>query len=189
MDEEMVGEVLKDADERMKKAVEALRRELLTIRTGRATPALIDRMPVEYYGTPTPLNQLATISAPEPRLLTVQVWDKSAVPVVEKALQKSEMGFNPASDGNLIRIPIPPLTEERRREMVKMVKHKVEEGRVSVRNIRRDALHDLKEMETEKMISEDENKHAAQKIEELVHKHIREAEHMGDAKEAEVLEV
>jgi ribosome recycling factor len=189
MDSEMVGEVLKDADDRMDKAIEALRRELTTIRTGRATPALIDRMPVEYYGTPTPLNQLASISAPEPRLLTVQVWDKSAVAIVEKALRKSEMGLNPATDGNLIRIPIPPLTEERRREMVKTVKHKVEDARVAVRNIRRDALHDLKEMETEKMISEDDDKRAAEKIEELVHKHIREAEHIGDAKEAEVLEV
>jgi ribosome recycling factor len=173
----------------MKKAIEALKRDLLSIRTGRATPALIDRLPVEYYGTPTPLNQLAQITAPEPRLLVVKPYDRSAFGLIEKALQKSEQGFNPASDGQVIRIPIPLLTEERRRDMVKQVKHKVEEGRVSIRNIRREALHDLKEMETEKMISEDDHKRAAEKMEDLVHKFIREAEHVGDAKEAEVLEV
>jgi len=185
----MTEDVLKDAEERMKKAIEALKRDLLSIRTGRATPALIDRLPVEYYGTPTPLNQLAQITAPEPRLLVVKPYDRSAFGIIEKALQKSEQGFNPASDGQVIRIPIPLLTEERRREMVKQVKHKVEEGRVAIRNIRRDALHDLKEMETEKIISEDDHKRAEARMEELVHKYIREAEHVGDAKEAEVLEV
>lgn len=185
----MTEDVLKDAEERMKKAIEALRRDLLSIRTGRATPALIDRMPIEYYGTPTPLNQLAQISAPEPRLLVVQPFDKGTFSLIEKALQKSEQGFNPSSDGRLIRIPIPPLTEERRRDMVKQVKHKVEEGRVSIRNIRRDALHDLKEMESEKMISEDDLKRASEKMEDLVHKYIREADHVGSDKEAEVLEV
>jgi len=185
----MTEDVLKDAEERMKKAIDALHRDLLTIRTGRATPALIDRMNIEYYGAPMPLNQLATISAPEPRLLVVQPWDKSALPVIEKALQKSEMGFNPSNDGQVIRIPIPPLTEERRREMVKMVKHKVEDGRVSLRNVRRDALHTLKEMDNEKMISEDDHKRAAEKLDDIVHKFTREAEHIGDAKEAEVLEV
>jgi ribosome recycling factor len=185
----MTEDVLKDAEERMKKAIEALRHSMLSIRTGRATPALIDRLPIEYYGTPTPLNQLATVSAPEARLLVVQPWDKGSLSIIEKALQKSEMGFNPSNDGRIIRIPIPPLTEERRREMVKMVKHKVEEGRISIRNVRRDAMHDLKELETEKMISEDEHKRAAEKMEDLVHKYIREAEHVGDDKEREVLDV
>jgi ribosome recycling factor len=185
----MIDDVLKDAEERMKKAIEALRRDLLTIRTGRATPALIDRMPIEYYGTPMPLNQLATVTAPEPRLLVVQPWDKGSLSIIEKALQKSEMGFNPANDGRLIRIPIPPLTEERRREMVKMVKHKVEEARVAIRNIRRDAMHDLKELETEKLISEDDHKRADQRMEDLVHKYIRQSEIIGDEKENEVLEV
>jgi ribosome recycling factor len=185
----MTDDVLKDAEERMKKAIEALKRDLLSIRTGRATPALIDRMPIEYYGTPTPLNQLAQITAPEPRLLVVRPYDKGVFSIIEKALQKSEQGFNPSNDGQVIRIPIPLLTEERRREMVKQVKHKIEEGRVSIRNIRRDALHDLKEMETEKMISEDDHKRAAEKMEDLVHKYIREAEHVGDDKEREVLEV
>jgi ribosome recycling factor len=136
-----------------------------------------------------PLNQLATISAPEARLLVVQPWDKGSLPIIEKALQKSEMGFNPSNDGQVIRIPIPQLTEERRRDMVKMVKHKVEDGRVSMRNIRRDALHTLKEMENEKMISEDDHKRAADKLDDLVHKYPREGERIGDAKEAEVLEV
>jgi ribosome recycling factor len=185
----MIDDVLKDAEERMKKAIEALRRDLLTIRTGRATPALIDRLPIEYYGTPMPLNQLATVSAPEPRLLVVQPWDKGSLSIIEKALQKSEMGFNPANDGRLIRIPIPPLTEERRKEMVKMVKHKVEEARVAMRNIRRDAMHDLKELETEKMISEDDHKRADQRMEDLVHKYVRQAEVIGEEKENEVLEV
>ena len=185
----MVDDVLKDAESRMKKALEALGRELLSIRTGRATPALIDRLSVEYYGTPMPLNQLASISSPEPRLLVVQPWDKGALHIIEKALQKSEMGFNPSTDGQVIRIPIPPLTEERRREMVKQVKHKVEEARVAMRNIRRDASHQLKELESEKMISEDDHKRASEKLDDLVHKLVREAEHVGDAKEAEVLEV
>jgi ribosome recycling factor len=185
----MTEDVLKDAEERMKKAVEALRRELASIRTGRATPALVDRVTVEYYGTPTPLNQLAQITAPEPRLLVIKPYDKSALTLIEKALQKSEQGFNPSNDGQVIRIPIPQLTEERRKDMVKSVKHKVEEGRVAVRNIRRDSMHDLKELENEKLISEDDHKRATDRLEDLVHKYIRECEHIGDAKEAEVLEV
>ncbi|MEA2574490.1 MAG: ribosome recycling factor [Chloroflexia bacterium] len=185
----MIEDVQRDAEDRMKKAIEALRRDLQTIRTGRATPALLDRVTVEYYGTPTPLNQLATIAAPEPRLLTVKPWDKGVLSIIEKALQKSEMGFNPSNDGQLIRIPIPALTEERRREMVKMVKHKVEECRVAIRNVRRDVLHDLKEMESEKMISEDDHKRANEKIDTLSHKYVAEADQVGEAKEHEVLEV
>lgn len=185
----MTEDVLKDAEDRMKKAVEALRRELGSIRTGRATPALVDRVMVEYYGTPTPLNQLAQITAPEARLLTIKPYDKSSLSAIEKALQKSEQGFNPSNDGQVIRIPIPQLTEERRRDMVKSVKHKVEDCRVAVRNIRRDALHDLKELESEKIISEDDLKRASDKVEDLVHKYVRECESIGEAKEAEVLEV
>lgn len=185
----MIEDVQRDAEDRMKKAIEALRRDLITIRTGRASPALLDRVTVEYYGTPTPLNQLATIAAPEPRLLTIKPWDKGALPIIEKALQKSEMGFNPSNDGQLIRIPIPALTEERRREMVKLVKHKVEESRVAIRNVRRDVMHDLKEMENEKMISEDEHKRAHEKIDALAQKYVLEADHVGEAKEHEVLEV
>jgi ribosome recycling factor len=185
----MIDDLLKDADERMKKAIEALKRDMQSVRTGRATPALVERVMVEYYGTPTPLNQLAQINAPEPRLLVVQPYDKSSMSAIEKALQKSEQGFNPSNDGRLIRIPIPALTEERRRDMVKQVRHKIEEGRVSIRNIRRDVMHDLKEMETEKMISEDEHKRGNERLEDLVHKHTREAEVIGQAKEDEVMEV
>ncbi|MDQ6694996.1 MAG: ribosome recycling factor [Chloroflexota bacterium] len=185
----MTEDVIKDAEDRLKKAIEALRRDLQTIRTGRATPALVDRVFVEYYGAPTPLNQLATVNAPEPRLLLIKPYDKSSIGLIEKALQKSDMGFNPSSDGQVIRIPIPALTEDRRRDMVKIAKSKVEEGRISIRNVRRDALHDLKEMESEKMISEDDLKRASEKIEDLMHKYVREAEQIGDAKEIEVMEV
>jgi ribosome recycling factor len=185
----MIDDLIKDAEERMKKAVEALKRDLVSIRTGRASTTLIDRLMVEYYGSPTPLNQLAQINSPEPRLLVVQPFDKNSMPLIEKALQKSDQGFNPTSDGKVIRIPIPPLTEDRRRDLVKTVKHKVEEGRVSLRNIRRDAMHDLKEMESEKMVSEDEQKRGNDRLDDLVHKYIREAEQVGDAKEAEVMDV
>jgi ribosome recycling factor len=185
----MIDEVLKDAEDRMKKAIEAVKRDMHSVRTGRATPALVERVMVEYYGTLTPLNQLAQINAPEPRLLVVQPYDKGSMPAIEKALQKSEQGFNPSSDGRLIRIPIPALTEERRRDMVKSLRHKVEEGRVSIRNIRRDVMHDLKEMESEKMLSEDEHRRANERLEDLVHKYTREAEVVGQAKEDEVMEV
>lgn len=185
----MIDDVQKDAEDRMKKALEALKRDLHTIRTGRATPSLIERMNVEYYGAPTPLNQIAQITVAEARMLVVTPYDKSALSTIEKALQKSELGFNPSSDGRIIRIPIPPLTEERRREMVKLVKHHVEEGRVALRNVRRDAMHSLKELHDEKMISEDEQKRASEKLEDLVHKYVREAEQIGQSKEAEVMEV
>jgi ribosome recycling factor len=185
----MIDDVLKDAEDRMKKAIEAVKRDMHSVRTGRATPALVERVMVEYYGTLTPLNQLAQINAPEPRLLVVQPYDKGSMPAIEKALQKSEQGFNPSNDGRLIRIPIPALTEERRRDMVKSLRHKVEEGRVSIRNIRRDVMHDLKEMESEKMISEDEHRRANERLDDLVHKYAREAEVVGQAKEDEVMEV
>ncbi|MGA7730385.1 MAG: ribosome recycling factor [Chloroflexia bacterium] len=185
----MIDDVLKDAEDRMKKAIEAVKRDMHSVRTGRATPALVERVMVEYYGTLTPLNQLAQINAPEPRLLVVQPYDKGSMPAIEKALQKSEQGFNPSNDGRLIRIPIPALTEERRRDMVKSLRHKVEEGRVSIRNIRRDVMHDLKEMESEKMISEDEHRRANERLDDLVHKYTREAEVVGQAKEDEVMEV
>lgn len=185
----MTEDVLKDAEDRMKKAIEALKRDMLSVRTGRATPALVDRMMIEYYGTPTPLNQLAQINAPEPRMLMITPYDKSSLATIEKALQKSEQHFNPSNDGRVIRIPIPALTEERRRDMVKQVKNKVEEGRVAIRNIRRDVMHDLKEMETEKMISEDDRKRADTRVDELVHKYTREADSVGQSKEEEVMEV
>jgi ribosome recycling factor len=187
--EAMIDDVLKEAEGKMKKTIEALHRELTSIRTGRASPTLIERLLVEYYGTTTPLNQLAGISAPEPRLLQVTPWDKGALGAIEKAIQKSELGLNPTNDGKLIRIAIPALTQERRRDMSKLVKHHVEEARVALRNVRRDALADLKELENEKMISEDEHKRGNERVQNLVDRYIREAEEVGAAKEAEVLEV
>src|ERR1700738_4826729 len=142
----MIDPILADAEPKMRKSVEDFATDLSTIRTGRANPALIDKVMVPYYGTPTPLNQLAQISAPEPRLLVVQVYDQSQIGDIEKALRTSEQGLNPASDGQVIRVPIPPLTEERRREFVKLVRHKAEEARVAIRNVRRDEIHRVDQM-------------------------------------------
>ncbi len=185
----MVEDILNEAEDRMRKAVEALRRELTTIRTGRASPALVDRLMVEYYGTPTPLNQLANISTPEARLLVIQPWDRNAIQPIEKAILKSELGLTPSNDGRLIRLVIPQLTEERRRELVKVVRRKVEEGRVAVRNIRRDALEDLKEAEKEKLISEDDFFRGKERLQELTDKYVKEMDELGQQKQAEILEV
>src|SRR5947209_11678261 len=143
----MIDPILRDAETKMSKSVDHFAGELSTIRTWRANPALIDRIMVPYYGTPTPLNQLAQISAPEPRLLVVQVYDKSQIGAVEKALRAGEQGLNPANDGQMIRVPIPPLTEERRKEYVKLVRHKAEEARVAIRNVRRDEIHRVDAMQ------------------------------------------
>ncbi|HMA36390.1 MAG TPA: ribosome recycling factor [Chloroflexia bacterium] len=185
----MTDDLLKDAEIHMQKAIDALRRELLTIRTGRATPALVERVMVEYYGAPTPLNQVAAITAPEARLLQIKPWEKNMIGPIEKAIQKAELGFNPTNDGQLIRIVVPALTEQRRREFVKLIKGHVEDCRVAIRNIRRHAMNDLKELEDEKMIAEDEHKRAGEKVQALVDRYIRDAEHVGEAKEAEVMEV
>ncbi len=152
----MIGETLADAEERMGKAVEALRRELVTIRTGRASPGLVEHLRVDYYGTPTPLRQLASISVPEARLLTIQPWDKGAMESIEKTILKSDLGLNPSNDGTIIRLVIPQLTEERRKELVRVVHKKVEDGRVAIRNVRRDAHEMLRDLMREKEISEDE---------------------------------
>ncbi|MCL5960081.1 MAG: ribosome recycling factor [Chloroflexi bacterium] len=173
----------------MTKAVEALKKDLSGIRTGRASPALIERLPIEYYGATTPLNQLAGISAPEPRLLVVQPWDRSAMGAIEKGILKSELGLNPTNDGKVIRLAIPTLTEERRRELVKFVKGKVEEGKVAIRNLRREAVADLKDLKQEKMISEDDERRADEKAQELTDRFIKQMDAVGAAKEAEILEV
>jgi len=185
----MIEDVLKDAEERMSKAVEVLQDDLKTIRTGRASPALVERLLVEYYGTPTPLNQLATISAPEVRLLTIRPWDPSILPAIEKAILKSELGLTPINDGKIIRLPIPRLTEERRRELVRLVKKRVEEGRVAVRNIRRDALNDLRELEKEGLIAEDEFYRAKDDLQELTDKFIKKMGEIGRKKEEEIVEI
>ena len=185
----MIDEVLRETETKMGKSLEALGRDLTSIRTGRANPALIDKVQVPYYGTPTPLNALATISAPEPRLLLVQVFDRSQIGAVEKAIRTSELGLNPASDGQVIRVPIPPLTEERRREYVRMVKEKAEEARVSVRNIRRDELHQLHNRQKEGEVSEDAVRRAEEQLQKITDQHVHQIDAVAARKEAEVMEV
>ncbi|HEX2912338.1 MAG TPA: ribosome recycling factor [Chloroflexia bacterium] len=185
----MIDDVISETESKMKKANEALRRELLNIRTGRAVPGLIEKLPVEVYGTTTPLNQLGSVSAPEARLLVVQPWDKNTMGAIEKAIQKSEFNLTANNDGKVIRIPFPPLTEQRRKELVKLVKSKVEDCKVSIRNIRRDHVNDLKELLHEKMISEDDEKRAQEKIQHLTDRYAQEADQIGHHKEQEILEV
>jgi ribosome recycling factor len=163
----MMKDAIAHAEERMKKAMEALRRDLSTIRTGRASPALLDRVHVEYYGTDTPLNQVAGVSAPEARMLMIQPWDRGTIPAIEKAIQKSDLGLTPSNDGQVIRLSIPPLTEERRKQLVKTVHGMVEESKVSVRNIRRDAVHSVQKLTTDKQISEDEERRGTTQIDDL----------------------
>jgi ribosome recycling factor len=185
----VIDPVLRDAESKMGKSVEHLAGDLATIRTGRANPALIDKILVPYYGTPTPLNQLAQISAPEPRLLVVQVYDKSQMGVVEKALRSGEQGLNPASDGQVIRVPIPPLTEERRREFVKLVRQKAEDARVAIRNIRRDEIHRVDQMEKKGEVAEDDSKRAHARLQKLTEANIEKVDAVAARKEAEVMEV
>jgi ribosome recycling factor len=185
----MIEDVLADAKDRMGKAVEALRKELATIRTGRAHPGLIENLRVDYYGAPTPLNQLATINVPEPRLLTIQPWDQQSLGAIEKAILKSDLGLNPSNDGSIIRLAIPQLTEERRKELVKVVRKKVEEGRVAVRNVRRDRHDELRRLQKEKEISEDAQYLAQEELQKLTDSFIQEVERVGEEKEAELLAV
>ena len=185
----MIKEVLSDAEHRMGKAVEALHHHLASVRTGRANPSLLDRIVVDYYGTPTPVNQLAGISVPESRMLVIQPWDKGSMAATEKAIMKSDLGITPSNDGQVIRLGIPPLTEERRKQMVKQVHSLVEEGKVSVRNVRRDALASAKELAGDKLVSEDEERRASTQVDEMTKRFVDEIERVGKAKEAEVLEV
>ena len=185
----MIEDVIAEARDRMQKALEHLQADLTAVRTGRASPSLIERLPVQQYGTEMPLNQLATIAAPEARMLTVSPWDKSALGAIEKAIRKSELGLNPSNDGALIRIVIPPLTEESRRRMVKIVHDKVEQGKVAIRNIRRDAMTQAREFRDEKMISEDDERRAEHQIQELTNKFVAQADQLGKAKEQDVMAV
>ena len=185
----MIDPVLRDAEAKMAKSLEHFATELSTIRTGRANPALIDKVMVPYYGTPTPLNQLAQISAPEPRLLVVQVYDKSQIAVIEKALRSGEQGLNPASDGQVIRVPIPPLTEERRRDFVKLVRTKAEEARVAIRNIRRDEIHRVDQMEKAGEVAEDDAKRAHARLQKITEAQIEKVDGLAGRKETEVMEV
>ncbi len=185
----MIKNVMDDAEVRMGKAIDALRRDLATIRTGRASPSLVERLPVDYYGSSTPLNQLAGISVPEPRMLVIQPWDRGSMAAIEKAIRKSELGLNPTNDGQVVRIAIPPLTEERRKQLVKLVHGHVEEGKVALRNIRRDAMTHVKELLSEKLIGEDDERRAEHQVDELTRRYVSDAERVGKAKEQEVLEV
>ena len=173
----------------MDNTVAALKRELGIIRTGRATPALIENVSVDYYGVATPLNQIASISAPDARVIMVQPWDKQALRDIEKSLMKSEMGFNPSNDGNVITVPIPPLTQERRQELVRVLKRKLEEGKVSIRNVRRDGIETLRRLEREKAISQDENHRGQDQLQKATDAHVKAVDEVGSSKETEIMQV
>ena len=185
----MLKEVYKEAETRMKGAIQALEEDLAGIRTGRASPALIERLQVEYYGSPTPLIQLATISVPEPRSLLIRPFDASTLKTIERAILASDLGLTPNNDGKSIRLNLPPLTEERRRELVKVVHNRVEEGRVATRNVRRDSIRDLREFLQEKMISEDDLKRGEEELQKITDQYIEEINAIGERKEKEILEV
>jgi len=185
----MIEEVLSEAKVRMVKSIEVLQRDLAGIRTGRATPMILDNIKIDYYGTQTPLKQIATISAPEARLLIIQPWDKASLGDITKAIQKSDLGLNPGSDGHVIRLPIPPLSEERRKELVKSVHRRAEEGKVALRNIRRDSLEMIRDLEKEKEISQDEQKRAQNKLQEITDSFIAQTDQIAKDKESELLEV
>jgi ribosome recycling factor len=185
----MVKDILRDVETRMKKTLEALSNTLGSIRTGRASPALVEHLQVEYYGSNMPLNQLANISAPEPRQITIQPWDAGSIKAIEKAIQQSDLGINPSNDGRVIRLGIPQPTQERRKELVKQVKARVEESKVALRNVRREGQDQLKKLEGEKQISEDELKRAQDQLQQLTDRYQKELDSVGTAKEAEVMEV
>jgi ribosome recycling factor len=185
----MVDDLLQDASRRMDKSVESVRHEFNSVRTGRASPALLDRVHVDYYGQRTPLKQLATIGAPEPRLLTIQPFDPSSLRSIERAIQESDLGLTPSNDGKIIRLPIPQLTEERRKELVRVVRHMAEEGRVAVRNVRRDVIHDLKELVDDGDIGADEEHRAEERAQKLTDEHVKAIEELLKHKEAEIMEV
>lgn len=185
----MIGDVLTEADNKMVKAIDTVKKELAGIRTGRARTGLVEHIRVDYHGVPTPLNQIAGISAPEARLLVIQPWDRQSLSSIEKAIMKSDLGLTPSSDGNVIRLVIPQLTEERRKELVKVVRRRVEEGRVAVRNVRREALEQLRELERNKEISEDERERASEQLQKLTDSFMVQVDQSGQDKEAELLEV
>jgi len=185
----MVNRVLRETEEKMRTSLEILKRELASIRTGYAMPALIEHIKVEYGGVPLPLNQIAGISAPAARLLVIQPWDRGSIHSIEKAILKSDLGLNPVSDGNIIRLNIPELTEERRQELTKIVRRRVEEGRVAIRNLRREAINELKGLEKGEGISQDEHKRILDQLQKLTDSFIADIERIGQNKEAELMEV
>jgi ribosome recycling factor len=185
----MIDDLLADAGRRMDKSVEATAHELTTVRTGRASSALLDRLTIDYYGQPTPLNQLATVNVPEPRLLTVQPYDPSVLKTIERAIQESDLGLTPSNDGKIIRLPIPQLTEERRKELVKVVRHLTEEGRVAVRNVRRDVMHHLKDLVKAGDVGDDEERRAEERAQKLTDEHVKRIDDLLKRKEEEIMEV
>jgi ribosome recycling factor len=189
MAENLIDELLQDAAERMSKSVESAQHEFSTVRTGRASPALLDRIVVDYYGAMTPLNQLSTISAPEARLLTVQPYDKSSIKAIEKSINESDIGLTPSNDGNLIRLSIPELTEERRKELVKVIRNLAEEGRVAIRNVRRDTMQHLREMKNDGEASSDDEHRAEVELQKLTDGRVGELDGLLKAKEEEILAV
>ncbi|MCC7206772.1 MAG: ribosome recycling factor [Anaerolineae bacterium] len=185
----MINDILKDAEGRMKGAVHALQEDLNGIRTGRANPALVEKLMVEYYGTPTPLYQLATINIPEAMMITIKPFDKSSLKTIEKAILASDLGLTPGNDGTLIRLVLPALTQERRKELVKVVHHRLEESRVAMRNVRRSAIEDLRSFEKEGLISEDESRRGQDDVQKLTDKYIEQVEDIGKRKEQEIMAV
>jgi ribosome recycling factor len=185
----MIDDLLTDAGRRMDKSVEAAQHELNTVRTGRASAALLDRVNVDYYGTATPLRQLATINVPEPRMLTVQPFDPSSIKAVERAIQESDLGLTPSNDGKIIRLPIPQLTEERRKELVKIVRGLAEDGRVAVRNVRRDVMHHLKDLVRDGDVGDDEERRAEDRAQKLTDEHVHRIDELLKRKEEEIMEV
>lgn len=185
----MIDDILKDAEQRMQKSIESMRSDMAKIRTGRASPALIDHLMVDYYGSPTPINQVANITVQDARTLGVQPWEKPMVPVVERAIMEANLGLNPMTAGELIRIPLPPLTEERRKEMVKVAASEGENGKIAVRNIRRDANSDFKSLLKDKDITEDDDKRAQDLVQKLTDKYVSEIDEIVKEKEAEILTV
>jgi ribosome recycling factor len=186
---ELTDELLDDAGTRMEKSVEATQHEFATVRTGRASPALLERIVVDYYGAMTPLNQLATLSAPEARLLTVQPYDKSSIKAIEKAINESDVGLNPSNDGSVVRLVVPELTEERRRELVKVVRQIAEDGRVKVRNVRRDVMHHLRELKEAGEAGSDDEHRAEVELQKLTDARVADLDRVLKAKEEEILEV
>ena len=184
-----IDDVLQEAERKMGQSIEAMRRDISTLRTGRATPALIEDLSVDYYGTPTPLKQIAAISAPDARAIMVQPWDKQALRDIERSLTQSEMGFNPSNDGNVITVPIPPLTQERRQEMVRLLKRKAEDSKVAVRNVRRDGIDSLRKMERDKAISQDENRRSQDALQKTTDAHVKTIDEVASSKEEEIMEV
>lgn len=185
----MIREIVQEAEEKMNKTVDVLKKDLASLRAGRATPSLLDKIQVDYYGALTPVNQIANINVPEARLLLIQPWDKSTIPAIEKAILKSDLGLTPSNDGNVIRIGIPQLTEERRKELVKVVKKKSEEARVAVRNVRRDTNDMIKELEKEHEVSEDDSKRALDEVQKITDKVTKKVDEVMNAKEKEIMEV